>query len=361
MKQYEPLFEQEESDAVCSYMRLGAWLTEYVYTAQLEQMFCSFLGVKHCVMMPNGTLALYAALRGMDICLGDCVIVPALTMIATPNAVEMTFAHPTFVDIEPTTLCADIEKIRQSLRSPPRKRAVLYVSLNGRCGDMDALVSLCKEAGVFLIEDACQALGSQWHGKALGTFGDIGCFSLSCQKICSTGVGGFCVTNNDKIAEKLRLFKDFGRRKGGSDDYEVFGINLKFTDLQAVVGIEQVKKLPERIEQKRRMYALYARLLRDIEGIEVLPSHEGMTPWFMDVLAERREDLQQYLWECGIDTRKMYPALHKTKVYAPLYGHYSFPIAEDVARRGVWLPSSLTLGYDEIHHIYDEIRKFYGN
>jgi perosamine synthetase len=322
---------------------------------------CTTLGVKHCVMMPNGTLALYAALRVLGIGLGDYVVVPAITMIATPNAVDMTLGYPTMVDIDPITLCADQDRLWQSLKAYPKRSAVIYVSLNGRCGNMDALVDLCKQTHTILIEDAAQSLGSLWHGKALGTFGDVGCFSLSCQKIVSTGNGGFCVTNNDETAEKLRLFKDFGRRKGGGDDYEAFGINLKYTDLQAVVGIEQVKKLPERVARKKAMYALYSRLLKDVKQVRMLPTSEETTPWFVDILAERREDLQRYLWSQDIDTRKMYPALHKTKVYVASHGYNEFPIAEDVAERGLWLPSSPTLSDNDIHRVCDEIGQFYGS
>jgi perosamine synthetase len=184
---------------------------------------------------------------------------------------------------------------------------------------------------------------------------------LSSQKIASTGNGGFCVTDSDEIAHKLRLFKDFGRERGGSDDYASMGINLKFTDLQAVVGIEQVKKLPERVARKRAMYALYSRLLKGITGVKMLPTSEETTPWFMDILAERHEDLRQHLWEQDIDTRKMYPALHKTKVYRDTHGHNEYPIAEDAASRGLWLPSSLTLSDSDIHRVCDEIGRFYGD
>jgi len=359
--QMEPLYGPEEIKAVCKYIRSGGWLTEYKLTTELEHMFCDYLGVKHCVMIPNGTLALYAALSVFSIGLGDYVIVPAMTMIATANAVIMTLGHPTMVDIDTTTLCADLGQIEQSLKAYPQRRAVIYVSLNGRCDDMSALVDMCKRFDTILIEDAAQSLGSKWHGKALGTFGDVGCFSLSSQKIIGTGQGGFCVTDSDDIAHKLRLFKDCGR-EAGTDNYTSFGINLKFTDLQAAIGIEQLKKLPQRVERKKEMYALYNKLLYDVLGVWFIPTDISQTvPWFIDVLVERREELMAYLRSKEIQTRPFYPALHQTPVYKPTHSWCKLPVSEDVAKRGLWLPSAMTLTDADIYAVCNAIEVFYAN
>lgn len=359
--QMEPLYGPEEIKAVCKYMRSGGWLTEYKLTTELEHMFCDYLGVKHCIMMPNGTLALYAALSVYSIGLGDYVIVPAMTMIATANAVKMSVGLPCFADIEAETLCLNYSQIENYAKTRPQRKAVIYVSLNGRCGDMEALVNLCKRNNLILIEDAAQSLGSKWHGKALGTFGDVGCFSLSCQKVIGTGNGGFCVTDSDEIAHKLRLFKDFGREAGSINDYTSFGINLKFTDLQATIGIEQVKKLPQRLERKKEMYALYNKLLYDMPGVKFIPTDLSQTaPWFIDVLVERREELIVHLREeHHIQTRPFYPALHQTLVYKATHGWCKLPVSEDVAKRGLWLPSALTLEDKDIYAVCNAIKGFY--
>lgn len=361
--QMEPLYGPEEIKAVCKYMRSGGWLTEYKLTTELEHMFCDYLGIKHCVMMPNGTLALYAALSVYSIGLGDYVIVPAMTMIATANAVKMSIGHPRFVDIDPETLCLDIETVDDYTRTQMRSKAIIYVSLNGRCGDMEVLQNLCRNRDLILIEDACQSLGSKWHSKALGTFGDVGCFSLSCQKVISTGNGGFCVTDSDEIAHKLRLFKDFGREQGGDDNYTSMGINLKYTDLQAAIGIEQLKKLPQRLERKKEMYALYNKLLYDVPGVWFIPTNLSQTaPWFIDVLVERRGDLIAHLREeHHIQTRPFYPALHQTSVYKSTHSWCNLPVSEDVAKRGLWLPSALTLEDKDIYAVCNAIKAFYAN
>jgi perosamine synthetase len=351
----EPCFDEKEAKAVCEYIHSGGWLTEYTKTAELEGMIASYLDVKHCIMMPNCTLALYAVLKVLGVGCGDMVLVPAMTMVATVNAVCMTGAHPLFVDIDPKTLCMDLDRV--SNRGHRRgTRALIYVSLNGRCGDMDKVREFCETFNLWCIEDAAQSLGSRWHGKHLGTFGDIGCFSLSTQKIITTGNGGFCVTGSDEYAEKLRLFKNFGRSSGGNDDYQTFGINLKYTDLQAVVGIEQMKKLDERIERKVEMGKLYSRWLKSAKS---LLHQDGGIPWFYDVMIEDRDKLSAHLLECGIRTRPIYPALHRTPAYRGGYSHYKLPVAEDIANRGLWLPSSVKLTDDDVITICDEIERFY--
>lgn len=349
--QMEPVFGEEEAKAVYDYMREGGWLTEYRYTDYLERLLSAYLDVEHVVMMPSGTMALYAALSVLDIGLGDHVFVPAMTMIATANAVTMTGATIRFADIEPRTLCMDL-----SSYSDWRCKALIYVSLNGRSGNMDEVRAYCAQNNLWLIEDAAQSLGSTWRGRALGTFGDIGCFSLSCQKIITTGNGGFCVTNNEDLAQRLRMFKNFGRLKGGVDEYLAFGTNLKFTDLQAVIGIEQMKKLPDRVRTKKIMWDRYCDGLSRIRNVEIIPTSTETAPWFMDILADDRDDLADFLKLEGVGTRKVYPVLNQTPVY-PLPGRYS--VAERVAERGLWLPSSVSLYDDDIDYICGKVREFY--
>lgn len=356
--QMEPIFGPEEAQAVAKYLSTNPWLTEYKRTRELEAMICEYVDSKHCIMMPNCTLAIYASLKVLGIGPGDQVLVPDFTMIATANAVRMAGAWPVFVDIERNSLCMNIWQAERAVTA--QTGALIYVSLNGRSGDMEAITDFCKRHNLWLIEDAAQSLGSSHKGQHLGTFGDVGCFSLSCQKIITTGNGGFCVTNSDEIAHKLRLFKDFGRRSGGGDNYESFGINLKFTDLQAVIGIEQMKRLPDRAWRKREMYANYLGGLLGTTGIEFTPTNlEDTPPWFIDVLVEIRPELMEHLGAKGISTRAMYPALHKTPVYRSTHGNTRMPVSEDIAGRGLWLPSSVNLSNRDIERICTHIRDFY--
>ena len=357
IKQYEPWIGEEERQAVHKYMATRPWLTEFKKTQELEEAVAAYVGAKHCVFMPSATLALYAMLKVAGIGRGDTVVVPAFTMVATANAVAMTGANVQFVDVCENTLCLDIDALPGSAYAIAK--AVLFVSLNGRVADLANLAYCCKRDGASLLEDAAQSLGSRWHGRHLGTFGEMGVLSFSCQKIVTTGQGGCVLTDNDKLAHKLRRFKDFGRPRGGSDEYESYGINLKFTDLQAVVGLEQMKKLPWRVERKKAMFALYRERLEDIGDLYMPPTNlTDVTPWFVDVFTDQRDELAAYLLERGVETRKVYPALHTTPAWKS-HNHSDCPVAERIARRGLWLPSSVQLTDDQVHEVCDKIVRFY--
>ena len=360
--QMAPSYGAEEIQAVTDYLHSGAWLTEFHKTRELEVMIANYVDVKHCIMTPNATLALYAMLVALDIGPGDEVIVPAFTMVATANAVRMAGASVVFVDIDRDTLCLDPVRLKHIFGIGPIK-AVLLVDLNGRSPDMASLLAFTESKGVLLLEDAAQALGSYWHSQHLGTFGKAGVFSFSVPKVITTGQGGCIVTDDDLLAKRLRSFKDFGRPRGGCDEYLEFGINLKFTDLQAVIGIEQMKKLPERVVRKKAMYRLYESLLRDISQVKFLPTNlVDTSPWFIDVLVEHRDELQEYLLERGVKTRPFYPALPACSAWKwdyNLSGSLNCPVARDVARRGLWLPSSSFLDDETIGQICNGIRAFY--
>jgi perosamine synthetase len=221
------------------------------------------------------------------------------------------------------------------------------------------VVAHWQRRGVRVIEDAAQALGSYVGSRHLGTLGDCGCFSFSSQKIVTTGQGGAVVTNDDQAYGTMRLLRDFGRTEGGSDRYSRVGWNLKFTDLQAVIGIEQLRRLPTLIEQKRQLFACYRELLDDLSEVS-LPRTDltQVTPWFIDVLveAEVRDRLAEHLRQAGIGTRPCYPALHGEPAFRV---DASFPVAQEVSARLLWLPSSLRLRRDDVARICDTIKNFY--
>ena len=202
-------------------------------------------------------------------------------MVATANCCQLLGATPVFVDIERESFCIDLNHVKEQL-STTNVAAVIHVSMNARSNDVASLAQLCKEHNVPLVEDSAQALGS-YHlnsdGKPqhLGTFGAIGSFSFSSPKIISTGQGGALVTNDDALAAHVRKIKDFGRSTGGNDTHDVVGWNFKFTDLQGVVGIEQMKKLPWRVNRMRQIWDLYQSELSTLPQIRMV-SHQKAQP-----------------------------------------------------------------------------------
>lgn len=350
-----PSFDHAEAQALYDYMRTGGWVTEFKKTREFEEEISRFTGAKHVVVVTSGTAALSMALLVVGVEPGDEVIVPDLTMIATANCAKLIGANPVFVDVEPRSLCLDLSLIEKHLSS--RTKAVIHVSFNGRTNDLMELKRFCAAHQLFLIEDAAQSLGSYMGDQHLGTIGDIGIFSFSAPKIITTGQGGAVVTQNDALAARLRKMKDFGRLQGGSDIHDSIGFNFKFTDIQAVVGLEQMKKLKSRIARKKEIFGFYRELLSKVTAVELVATDLNQTaPWFMDIAVEDRDGLIAYLKQHQIGSRPVYPPIHSQKAYQ-LQGE--FPVAEKSARRLLWLPSSIQLTDEDIARVCDTIQAYF--
>jgi len=361
--QMVPWFGEEEADQMDEYMRAAAKgeynLTEWKKTAEFERMLADFIGAKHCIVVNNGTVTLSLALLAVGVQPGDDVLVPDWTMVATPNSAKMIGANPVFVDIDPKTWCIDIDKIEAAIT--PKTKAIVHVQMNARSNDIVRLAALCKARGIPLVEDSAQALGSYHNGKHLGTFGDVSSFSFSAPKIISTGQGGALITNDDELAAKIKKMKDFGRNSGGNDSHGVIGWNFKFTDMQAVVGIEQMKKLPWRVKRMREMYQLYRKHLSGVRQVSMNDhdlSEQGWLPWFVDIFVDDRNQLRDHLKTVGIGTRAVYPPLHQQEAYAER-NNMHYPVTEYISSRGLWLPSSSKLTDQEIKRVCDAIREYY--
>ena len=253
INQVEPYITEHEVEAVSAYLRSGGWLTEFEHTEEFEARIAEFLGVRYAVVVTSGTVALYLALQALGIGIGDSVIVPNYTMIATPNAVKWSGAEVIVTDIEDETLCLDLDQINLLENT----KALIYTPINGRSGNMDKVTEFCRLNNLYLIEDACQAFGSKWKNINLGTFGELAAFSFTPHKIITTGQGGAVVTNNQVHYNKIKQLKDFHRTRPGVDIHTGLGYNFKFTDLQSVVGLEQHKIINQRIEKKKTIYRTY--------------------------------------------------------------------------------------------------------
>ncbi len=356
--QMEPSIGDEERKAVADYMAAPGWLTEFRNTALFEKAVAQYCNCEHAIAVNSGTVALTLAALALDLDHGDEVIVPNFTMIATANAVKLSGAVPVFVDVEPDTLCMDLAKARAAIT--PKTKAIFLVAINGRypAAGIEAFVDLCREHKIALVEDAAQALGSRYpDGFHMGTKASIGCLSFSAPKIITTGQGGMLLTNDSRIADKLRRLKDFGRSGGGNDIHASIGYNFKFTELQACIGLAQLEKLSARVLRKKAIWQRYQSALAGIAGITLFDMDiVNCVPWFIDVLAEQRDELQEHLRQQGIGTRVMYPPLNAQECYR-VAG--SFPVSEEVGRRGLWLPSASQLSDAQADRVCEAIAGFY--
>lgn len=353
-----PLFDEAETRAVTEYMQSGGFITEFRKTEEFEALIASYVESKHAIVVNNGTVSLILMLMALDIGPGDEVIVPNYTMIATPNSVTAVGARPVFVDVERNTLCMDLNAIKQSISK--NTKAIMLVSANGRYPeyDIESLLALCSERGIILLEDAAQGLGSRYpSGAHIGTIGKMGSFSFSVPKIISTGQGGCIVTNDDELASRLRRLKDFGRARGGIDIHDTIGFNFKFTDLQACVGIEQMKKLDARVIRKKEIWQRYKSGLQKNEQVTLFDHQISFTaPWFIDAMVNDRDLLIQYLKEKDIGTRVMYPPINTQRAYDRVG---TFAVSHEVGQRGLWLPSFVQITNDEIDFVCSSISEFY--
>lgn len=328
------------------------------YVKKFEEGFSKYCGVKHGIAVANGTVALHLALEALGIKTGDEVIIPALTFVATANAVKYTGAKPVFIDSEPRTWNIDPEKIEEKITK--KTKAIIPVHLYGHPCDMDRINEIAEKHGLKVIEDAAEAHGAEYKKKKVGSLSDISCFSFYGNKILTTGEGGMCLTDDEEIAEKMEQLKDHGMSKERRYYHPQIGYNYRLTNIQAALGLAQLERIEQTVETKRRNARLYNSLLKDIKGI-VLPVEEPWAKnvyWMYSLLVEKdyqlgRDELMAKLKQEGIDTRPFFIPLHKMPY---LNEGLKLPVAEKLGQIGMNLPSSVKLTKEQIDKITSVIR-----
>ena len=357
INQMEPWFDNQEQEALNKYMGEGGWITEVKKTFEFQDLIKKFTGAKHCFVVNNGTISLTLMAMAAGIKAGDEVLVPNYTMVATPNSLKMFGAKPIFIDVNPRTLCISIDEIKKNITS--NTKAVFLMNANGRYPtDIDEIISYCKNNNLILLEDSAQALGSFYpDGIHQGRKGIAGSFSFSAPKIISTGQGGAIITDDDKLAYNISRLKDFGRSGGGNDVHDMIGYNFKFTDIQAVIGIVQMGKLAWRVNRMKEIYSRYLKNLSKVKEVHFFDQDlKNTTPWFIDIKAQKRDDLMSFLRSNNIGSRIMYPPINKQQAYN-LDGEHI--VSNEIGVLGLWLPSSSKLTDEQIDFICDKIIEFY--
>ena len=244
-----------------------------------------------------------------------------------------------------------------------RTKAIIAVHLYGHPCDMDAIMDLSEDHNLYVIEDAAEAHGAEYKGRKVGSFGVVSCFSFYGNKIITTGEGGMCLTNNKELAESMRILRDHGMNPNKRYWYEVVGFNYRMTNLQAAIGVAQLKKLDEFIEKKREIARWYSEELKDLKVKGLLTSHPEMpwakcVYWMYCILVEdkfgiSRDDLIKRLEEKGIDTRPFFYPMH---VMPPHKNNEAFSVAEEISRKGINLPSGVKIEKNDIDKIVECLR-----
>ena len=358
----EPTLGEEELKNVVEAVKSGWISSKGKFIDKFEENFSSYCGRKYGVATSNGTVALHLALKALGIGKGDEVIVPDLTFVAVANTVTYCNAKPVFVDSHPDYWCINPEKIEKKIT--PNTKAIIPVHLYGHPCDMDLIMKIAEEHDLYVIEDAAEAHGAEYKGKKVGSFGEISCFSFYGNKIITTGEGGMCLTNNKELAEKMTILRDHGMNPNKRYWYDIIGFNYRMTNLQAAIGVAQLKKLDRFVEKKRQIARWFEEELKDLEGKELVTLHPGM-PWAKcvywmycilveDNLGMSRDELMKRLEEKGIDTRPFFYPMH---VMPPYKNNEEFSVAEEISRKGINLPSGVNLVRENIEKIAGTIRR----
>ena len=352
----EPKLGEKELEYVIECVQ-STWISSKGrFIEKFEKEFSKYCGAKYGVATTSGTTALHLALATLGMKRGDEVIIPTFTMIATANAVTYTGAKPVLVDSELVTWNIDVNKIEEEITN--KTKAIMVVHTYGHPVDMDPVLDLARDNGLYIVEDAAEAHGAEYKGKRVGALGDVGCFSFYANKIITTGEGGMIVTNNEELAEKARMLKDMAFEKERRFWHRYLGFNYRMTNLQAAIGVAQMEKLDQFVEVRRRNASLYNSLLKDIEGITLPPEADWAKNvyWMYSVLIEDsfgrdRNELMKHLSENGIETRTFFNPIHVQPLYCKRYKGEKYPLAEELSRKGINLPSGNTLKKEEIEHI----------
>lgn len=342
-----------------------AWITEGPKSEEFLEQLLELIGARYGVLVPNGTLGLYLALRAMGIGPEDEVIVPDFTFIGSANAVEMTGARPVFVDVNSENYQIDVERAG-SLVSEHTK-AIMPVHIYGTAVNMDMVSRFAKDHNLMIIEDAAQAISVYFKGQHAGSFGDMGVFSFFADKTITTGEGGLIVTNNPDLYRRIQYLRNQGRESSGSFIHPEIGYNFRITDLQAAVGIVQLSRLPEIVSRKEQIRRHYTIGLKEIPEVRVFVPEEQSTwvPFRMPIECADAQQLIKFLGERGVETRTYFYPLHKQECYGWLAKYQSlsdhcFPNTINAFERGLCLPSFPELESEQIDYIVNLIGEYFG-
>jgi len=357
-----PVLDGREAEYVQECLETG-WISSIGrFIEAFEGQFADYCGVKHAVACNNGTTALHLALVALGVKPGDEIIVPSLTYVASANTVSYCGAKPVFVDNDPVTFNLDPEAVAAAIT--PRTRGIMPVHLYGHPADMDPIRDLADRHGLFVLEDAAEAIGATYHGARVGSLGTCAAFSLFGNKIITTGEGGVVTTDDDDLAQRLRLYRGQGMDPNRRYWFPVIGYNYRMTNVAAAIGLGQLERIDHHLAARRRVAAGYdARLakLREVLKLPVVENWAEHVYWMYTVqLTDQakigRDALMAKLDEAGIETRPVFHPVHTLPPYQAIGGG-EFPNATSCAARGMNLPTHARLSEADLDRISDALQR----
>lgn len=335
------------------------------YVNKFEDEFSRFVNSKNAVVTMNGTAALELALRSVGIGEGDEVIVSSLTFISPVNTIRYVGAEPVFVDICKDTWVMDAEKIEEMITA--KTKAIIPVHIYGHPVDMDKVMEIAKKYNLYVIEDATESLGSLYKGKAVGTLGNIGCFSFNGNKLITTGAGGMLVTNDEELANRAKFLSTQTKivTENKAFYHSEIGFNFRMPNLLAAMGCAQLENIDEYINVKRENAKYYNELLKNVKGITIPVEKDFASNvyWLYSILIEEeyglsRDEVIKMLQESGIESRPFFMPVHDMPPYTKCK-HGNMYTTNEIYIKGINLPSSVGLKKEDIELICNILNKNY--
>ncbi|MDO6355557.1 DegT/DnrJ/EryC1/StrS family aminotransferase [Caloramator sp. CAR-1] len=356
LAQFETI-KDEIKDAVISTIESGHYILG-PQVKKLEEDIASYCGVKHGIGVANGTDALLLALKAFGIGEGDEVITSPFTFFASAETISQAGAKPVFVDIDPDTYCIDVDKIEKKITE--RTKAIIPVHIFGQMVDMDRIMEIAKKYNLIVIEDACQAIGAEYKGKKAGSIGHAACFSFFPTKnLGGYGDGGMVVTNDDAVAERIRMLRFHGSKV--KYYHEILGYNSRLDELQAAILNVKFKYLDEWNRKRAEKAEIYNDLLKDTScKLPVVRDYNKHIYHLYIIQHEKRDELIKYLKDNGVATGIYYPVpLHLQNVYKDLgYKEGDLPNAEYASKRTFAIPLYPELTLQQQKYVAEKIKEF---
>ncbi len=362
-----PSITQKEIDYVTDAVTNAWYSNANVYHDRFEKAFSEYLGVRHAMALPSCTSAIHLSLLAMGIGPGDEVVVPEATWIASAAPITYAGATPVFADIDERTWCLSAKSFEACIT--PKTRAVIPVDLYGNMSDMDEIAEVASRYGIAIVEDAAEAIGSEYKGRKAGSFGDASVFSFHGSKTLTTGEGGMLVTNDTKLFERAQFLRDHGRKPGDKMFFNLeVAYKYKMSSMQAALGLAQLERIEELLAQKRQIFKWYQEELNGVDGITL--NHGApdtkLVYWMVTVVVDPKfnlpkERLMEIMSERNIDTRPFFHPLSSIPAYRDTEQGREARIRNQVSYRisptGLNFPSGLNMTEEKVAYVCGVLRE----
>jgi perosamine synthetase len=358
----EPLLGAREKQLLAECIDTGWVSSDGPRVRQFEEQVAASLGVKHAVAVSNGTVALELAVAALGLGPGDEVIIPSHTIISCALAVVRRGATPVFVDVDPDTWTLDPVLLERAVT--PRTRAVMPVHIYGHPCDMDAIEAVARRHKLFIIEDAAEAQGALYKGRACGGLGDVSTLSFYANKLVTTGEGGMLLTSQDHLAAQARLLRNLCFLPEQRFLHQELGYNFRMTNLQAALGVAQMERVDQLVETKRAMGARYTQRLKGLHGAAMQTVRTWAAPvfWVFGLVLDDAVPMDARQWAhrlmaLGIQTRPFFWPLHEQPALQAWPAPQPCPVTSRLARRGLYLPSGMALTPHQADQVCDAVEQ----